>query len=220
MRNFISTASLYECRWPWRYFKAIKLFHIQFLVNGALYGRSYYKVLIGNHTLAFDWWNFWWPWSAFEGHFSLVCHFHIHFSNPWSWLAFALRGLPATAELLVVQLISLVSTNVISSLNEMCYKSMWCFYFKITLVVSSTCFNFYNFFVNIISTRTATRSCRNPETAVIHFWSPGGVRRRPQRVASAALLLRPLSRPPSLPRPLLLPPPVLLRVLLYSQFGD
>jgi len=26
----------------------------------------------------------------------------------------------------------------------------------------------------------------DPETAVIHFWSPGGVRHRPQRAASAA----------------------------------
>jgi len=26
----------------------------------------------------------------------------------------------------------------------------------------------------------------DPDTAAIHFWSPGGVRRRPQRVASAA----------------------------------
>jgi len=38
--------------------KVIKLFHIKFLVNGALYGKSYYRVLIGNHTLAFDWCHF------------------------------------------------------------------------------------------------------------------------------------------------------------------
>jgi len=36
------------------YFKVIKLFHIKFVANGALYGKSYYRVLIGNHTLAFD----------------------------------------------------------------------------------------------------------------------------------------------------------------------
>ena len=88
-----------DCRWPWRYYKVIRLFHIKFLVNGALYGRSYYKLLIGNHALAFDWCHFWWPWSTFEGHFSLVCHFHVHFSNLWH--AFASRGLPAIAELLV-----------------------------------------------------------------------------------------------------------------------
>ena len=29
-----------DCRWPWRYFKVIKLFHIKFIVNGALYGKS------------------------------------------------------------------------------------------------------------------------------------------------------------------------------------
>jgi len=35
-------------------------------------------------------------------------------------------------------------------------------------------------------TRTATRSCRTKKTAVIRVWSPGGVRRRPQRAATAA----------------------------------
>ena len=99
IRNQTSAFRWYECRWPWRYFKVIKLFHIQFLINGALYGRSYSKVLIGNHALAFDWCHFWWPWSTFEGHFSLVCHVHVHYSNPWH--AFASRGFPAIAELLV-----------------------------------------------------------------------------------------------------------------------
>jgi len=63
------------------------------------YGKSYYRQLIGNHTLAFDWCHFWWPWSTFEGHFSLGCHFHAHFSN--SWHAFASHGFPAIAKLLV-----------------------------------------------------------------------------------------------------------------------
>jgi len=36
------------------------------------------------------------------------------------------------------------------------------------------------------ATTTTTRSCRDPETAVIHFCSPGGVRHRPQRAGSAA----------------------------------
>jgi len=35
----------------------------------------------------------------FEGHFSLGCYFHVHFSNPWH--AIASHGLPAIAELLV-----------------------------------------------------------------------------------------------------------------------
>jgi len=47
----------------------------------------------------FDWCHFWWPWSTFEGHFSLGCHFHFHFSNRWQALASC--GLPAIAELLV-----------------------------------------------------------------------------------------------------------------------
>ena len=67
--------------------------------NGVWYGKSYYRLLIGNHTLAFDWSYFWWPWSTLEGHFSLGCHFHVHFSNPWH--AIASHGLPAIAELLV-----------------------------------------------------------------------------------------------------------------------
>ena len=59
--------------------------------------NTVYRQLIGNHTLAFDWCHFWWPWSTFGGHFSPGCHFHVHFSNPWH--AFASHGFP---ELLVV----------------------------------------------------------------------------------------------------------------------
>ena len=88
------------CQWPWAYFKVNGLFHIKFLKNGVWYGKSYYRQLIGNHTLAFDWCHFWWPWSTFEGHFSLGCHFHVHFSYP---SAFTSHGLPAIAELLVVE---------------------------------------------------------------------------------------------------------------------
>jgi len=89
----------YDCQWPWAYFKVIGLFHIKFLKNGVWYGKSYTTLLIGNHILAFDWCHFWWPWSTFEGHFSLGCHVHVHFSNPRH--AFASQGLPAIAELLV-----------------------------------------------------------------------------------------------------------------------
>jgi len=60
-----------DCRWPWRHFKVIRLFHIKFFKNGASYGKSYYRILIGNHTLAFDWCQFWWPWMIFEGYFTL-----------------------------------------------------------------------------------------------------------------------------------------------------
>jgi len=67
---------------------------------------SYYRLLIGNHTLAFDWCHFWWPCSTFEGHFSLGCHFHVHFSNPLH--AFASHSLPAIAELLVSNWISAI----------------------------------------------------------------------------------------------------------------
>ena len=93
----------------WAYFKVIGLFHIKFLKNGVWYGKSYYRLLTGNHTLAFDWCYFWWPWSTFEGHFSLGCLFHVHFSYPWH--AFASHGLPAIAELLVYLLIYLCLQN-------------------------------------------------------------------------------------------------------------
>jgi len=93
----------YDCQWPWAYFKVIGLFHIKFLKNDVWYGESYYRLLIGNHTPAFVWCHFWWPWSMFEGHFSLGCYFHVHFSNPWH--AFASHGLSAIAELLVWLLI-------------------------------------------------------------------------------------------------------------------
>ena len=96
----------YNCQWPSAYFKVIGLFDIKFLKNGVWYGKSYYRQLIGNHTLPFDWCHFWWPWGTFEGHFSLGCHFHVHFSNPWH--AFASHGLPAIAELLVVLVLVLV----------------------------------------------------------------------------------------------------------------
>jgi len=95
--------------------------------------QSYYRLLIGNHTLAFDWCHFWWPWSTSEGHFSLGCHFHVHFSNPWH--AIASHGLPAMAELLLYYFIiipdvyvklltqSIRSCNISASIFES--KRMW-----------------------------------------------------------------------------------------------
>jgi len=56
-------------QWPWRYFKVIRLFHIKLLVNNALYAKSYYRVVIGYYTRAFNWCHFWWPWRTFEGHY-------------------------------------------------------------------------------------------------------------------------------------------------------
>ena len=87
-----------DCQWPCAYYKVIGLFHIKFLKNGVWYGKNYYRLLIGNYTSALDWCHFWWLWSTFEGHFSLGCHFHVHFSNPCH--AFASHGLPAIAKFL------------------------------------------------------------------------------------------------------------------------
>jgi len=101
---------------PWAYFKVIGLFHIKFLKNGAWYGKRYYRQLIGNHTLAFDWCHFWWPWSTFESHFSLGCHFHVHFSNPWH--AFASHGLAAIAELLVLQSADECASEIIMKIGQ------------------------------------------------------------------------------------------------------
>jgi len=106
----------YDCQWPWAYFKVIGLFHVKFLKNGVWYGKSYYRLLMGNHTLAFDWCHVWWPWSIFEAHFNLGCHFEVHFSNPWH--AFASHGLPAIAELLVIMRGLTSDSCVIVSLLE------------------------------------------------------------------------------------------------------
>jgi len=51
----------YDCQWPWAYFKVTGLFHNKFLKNGVWYGKSYYRLLLGNHTRAFDCCHFWWP---------------------------------------------------------------------------------------------------------------------------------------------------------------
>jgi len=75
IRNQTFAFTWYECRWPWQYFKVIRLFHIKFLVNGSLNGKRYYRILIGNHTLAFDWCHFWWPWSIFQPRLSFPCPF-------------------------------------------------------------------------------------------------------------------------------------------------
>jgi len=90
------------------------------------YGKSYYRQLIGNHTLAFDWRHFWWPWSTFEGHVSLGCHFHIHFSNPWH--AFTSHGLPAIAEPLVIIIINKImfcGTRYLSHCYTLRYVVLW-----------------------------------------------------------------------------------------------
>ena len=98
--------------------------------------KSYYRLLIGNHTLAFDWCHFWWPWGTFEGHFSLGCHFHVHFSYPWH--AFTSHGLPAIAELLVhCNFIALCFTVCIHEYHVILLYSPYGNYF-IGAVVSAT----------------------------------------------------------------------------------
>jgi len=61
IRNHARAFKWYHCQWPWRYFKVIRLFDIKFLVNGAWYGKRYYRLLIGSHTRSFDWCYFRWP---------------------------------------------------------------------------------------------------------------------------------------------------------------
>ena len=38
----------YDCQWPWRYFKVIRLFHIKFLINGVKLHRNYRKIKLPN----------------------------------------------------------------------------------------------------------------------------------------------------------------------------
>jgi len=59
IRNQTFAYRWYECRWLDHVSRSMNcLIHIKFLVNGALYGKSYYRVLIGSHILAFDWYHF------------------------------------------------------------------------------------------------------------------------------------------------------------------
>ena len=48
--------------------RSLDCFTSKFLKNSVWYGKSYYRQLLGNHTLAFNWCHFWWSWSTFEGH--------------------------------------------------------------------------------------------------------------------------------------------------------
>jgi len=65
---------------------------------------GYCRVLIGNHTLAFDWCHLWWPWRPFEGHFSLCYHFRVHLSNLAGFrVARSLSNSWASCNLLVVR---------------------------------------------------------------------------------------------------------------------
>ena len=51
IRGHTTAFRWYDCQWPWAYFKVIGLFHIKFLKNGVWDGKSYYRLLIGNHVL-------------------------------------------------------------------------------------------------------------------------------------------------------------------------
>jgi len=140
----------YDCQWPWAYLKVIGLFHIKFLKTVCDTAKSYYRLLIGNRTLVFDWCHVWWPWSTFEGHFSLGCHFHVHFSNPSH--AFASHGLPAIAELLVVG--SFIVNGICS------IKTLFCVFVRESLSLRETCLCifqvtwfysiFFCFFFNVV----------------------------------------------------------------------
>jgi len=61
-----------------------KLFHIKFLVNGAWYDNSHYR-LIGKHTPAFDWCHFWYAerhfWRSFQ---SIGCYFHVRYLRKYT----------------------------------------------------------------------------------------------------------------------------------------
>jgi len=39
-------------------FKVTVYLEVEYLKNGAFYGQSYYRTLIGNHTQSIEWCNF------------------------------------------------------------------------------------------------------------------------------------------------------------------
>jgi len=93
-------------KWEWGRLKWRFSLH-SFTVFGTFYMHG--------HTTAFRWYDcqwrwayfkvigatFEWPWSTFEGHLSLGCHFRVHFSNPFHVFASHFLPLSAIAELLV-----------------------------------------------------------------------------------------------------------------------
>jgi len=103
----------------------------------------------------------------FEGHFSLCCHFHVHFSNPWH--AFASHGLPATAELLVSLILVIFS-----------FRFIFWYFFVLVLAFINEIFTFslsmifVFFFVNWNNTGAHQQGChlalRRPNKSNLAFF--------------------------------------------------
>ena len=96
--NHTTDFTWHDYWWPWQYCKVSGLFNIKFLVNGAWYDKNYYRLLIGNHTLAFDWWHFYTfrlkgLWRSFQSRLS--------FPRPVSQKLYKIRPLACLAELYI-----------------------------------------------------------------------------------------------------------------------
>jgi len=74
----------------------------------------------------------------FKGQFSLGCHFHVHFSNPWH--AIASHGLPAIAELLVIFIATIATIETATDLlRSPVFIGTACTYSSCTGLYNSYC---------------------------------------------------------------------------------
>jgi len=63
-------------RWPWVTrnpgFIGHCMLQVEYLNNGASYGQSYYRTLIGNHKQSIKWYHFQWPWVTSDPDFKVA----------------------------------------------------------------------------------------------------------------------------------------------------
>jgi len=79
----------YNFRWPWvtlnPVFRVTGYFQVEYLQNGALYGPSYYRTLIVNHSRSIEWQHFGWPWVTSDPDFKVttLSSFNISETTPY-----------------------------------------------------------------------------------------------------------------------------------------
>ena len=77
-RRHISTSGFGSTATVTAVFGLFSTFKRQYLENGARYGQSYYRSLIGSHIWPFDWHQDWWPWMTLN-----CCK--VEFSRNFAW---------------------------------------------------------------------------------------------------------------------------------------